>query len=31
VWYAPGMKRLARPTRIELRTQEELDRSWVIP
>ena len=31
VWYAPGMKRLARPTRIELRTQEELDSSWVIP
>jgi len=30
-WYAPGMKRLAKPTRIEPRTQEELDRSWTIP
>ena len=31
VWYAPGMQRLAKPTRIEPRTPEELDRSWVIP
>lgn len=31
VWYAPGMKRLAKPTRIEPRTPEELNRSWVIP
>lgn len=31
VWYAPGMRRLAKPTRIEPRTAEELNRSWVIP
>ncbi len=31
VWYAPGMQYLAKPTRIELRTLEEIDRSWVIP
>ena len=31
VWYAPGMQRLAKPTHIKLCTQEELNRSWVIP
>ncbi len=31
VWYAPGMMRLAKPTRIEPRTPDELDRSWVTP
>ena len=31
VWYAPGMKNLAKQARIEPRTPEELNRSWVIP
>ena len=31
VWYAPGMKNIAQPTRVEPRTQEELNRSWTIP